>query len=272
MSKILPSGEGPQEAVIDFLKQVLEKNCCDFVLVPVKGPDEKSYSWVLLKDQTLLDQADPLPPVMTVQGGAALSSLTKHGGMGLKTAAVMRPCEIRAAVELFKLKQVELEDVILISIDCPGALPLAGYMDDPEEKSNQFKTVLEKWEPSEALRSVCRICHRFSLPFLLPSFPQESPAKENDGEAAPDLHVGIGKENDSIYLIPVTSKGESVMDQLGFSREDSLKDWESKIDKIGRRKQEEKELFSREWAAKLQGPDGFADSFDECINCHNCMR
>ena len=265
----MPAREGPRQAVIDFLKQALEKKGFDYLLIPVKGPDGVSYSWVLLKDESLLDSADPLPPVMTVQGGTALSSITKHGGSGFEIAAVMRPCEIRAAVELCKLKQVDLEDITLISIDCPGAVPLKDYMNEPEKNAETFNEILKKWEDSDALRPVCRVCHRFSLP----SFYLES-SNEKDGTGAPasDLHIGIGIDGKNIFLIPVTSKGKDLLENLDFSVEDPLEDWKSKTETVVKRKLKNKEQFSKEWQEKIQGPDKFADAFDECINCRNCMR
>ena len=42
-------------------------------------------------------------------------------------AAVMRPCEIRAFVELVKLKQGSTEEVLLIGIDCMGAYGNTDY-------------------------------------------------------------------------------------------------------------------------------------------------
>ena len=41
--------------------------------------------------------------------------------MGVRWAAVLRPCEIRAFVELVKLKQARTDELILISVDCLGA-------------------------------------------------------------------------------------------------------------------------------------------------------
>jgi formate dehydrogenase subunit beta len=271
--KVLPAEEGPHKAIINFLKQSLGKNCMDLLLIPVKGPDIKSYSWVLLKDESLLEQADPLPPVMTVQGGRGLSSITKHGKVGLQIAAVMRPCEIRAVVELSKLKQIDLENIILISIDCPGAMPLADYMNEADKIAASFKTILEKWEISDSLRPVCQICHRFSLSSLLPSSsPESSLEKDETASPASDLHIGIDNEKKSIFLIPVTPKGKGLLDKLGFSPEDSLELWESKVEEIRKKKLEKKEQFNQEWRTKIQGPDKFAAAFDECINCHNCMR
>ncbi len=40
-----------------------------------------------------------------------------------KVLVMLRPCEIRAYVELSKLTQVERESVIAVSIDCFGAIP-----------------------------------------------------------------------------------------------------------------------------------------------------
>jgi formate dehydrogenase subunit beta len=272
--KILPADEGSRKAVINFLKNSLEKNCFDVLLVPVKMPETKSYSWILLKDQSLLEQADPLPPIMTVQGGNALSSVTKHGDTNLRIGALMRPCEIRAAVELFKLKQIDLDNVCLISIDCPGAMPLSDYMVEPDKIAEAFKTISEKWVIDDALRPVCQICHRFSLASLLPSLEPESSSDRIEADLpSSDLHIGlIGTDDKSIILVPVTGIGKDLLEKLDLSAEDSLEDWESKAEKIRKAKLEKKEKFNQEWQSRIEGNDKFVAAFDECINCHNCMR
>jgi formate dehydrogenase subunit beta len=269
--KILPAKEGVDKAIIDFLKQSLEKKFFDAILVPVKVLDTESYAWVLLRDESLLDQADPLPPVMTVQGGRALSSLTKHGEINHKVAAVMRPCEIRAAVELFKLKQIDLDNITLISMDCPGAMPLSAYMADPEKTKNGFKKIMEKWEENSSLRPVCQICQRFSLTSDLP--PLSSAPQDDSGSSAPDLHIGLlGGDMKQIFLIPVSARGTELLEELGLSPQDSLKNWESKAKDIIDKKAKKRETFNNKWLTEIKGIDKFIEAFDECINCHNCMR
>jgi formate dehydrogenase subunit beta len=271
--KILPAEEEPRKAIINFLRQGLEKKCFDLLLIPLQEPETKSYSWVLVKDEELLEQANPLPPVMTVQGANALTGITKHGKMGFKIAVLLRPCEMRAVAELSKLNQIDLEDIVLISFDCPGAMPLSDYMKEPDKIAGNFDEILKRWEISESLRPVCQICHRFSLSSLLPSSFEESALQNSEsGSPVSDLHIGIGKENKNIFLIPVTSKGKDMLNNLEFAVEDSLQDWESKVEGIRKLKLENKEKFEQEWQSKIQGPDNFADAFDECINCHNCMR
>jgi formate dehydrogenase subunit beta len=187
----------------------------------------------------------------------------------------MRPCEIRAVAELSKLKQIDLEDIALISIDCPGAMPLTDYMNEPDKMAEIFKTVFEKWEISDSLRPVCQICHRFSLASLLPSSSQETSLSDGEEMAlpAPDLHVGIiDKEKKTISLIPVTSKGKAILDTLDLSPQDSLQDWELKVKEIREKKLKKRDSFEQEWSTKIEGPDKFSAAFDECINCHNCMR
>ncbi|MDH5385016.1 MAG: 4Fe-4S dicluster domain-containing protein [Candidatus Aminicenantes bacterium] len=272
--KTLPAKEGVNKAITDFLKQSLEKKCFEAILVPVKVLDTESYAWVLLKDESILDQADPLPPVMTVQGGRALSSLTKHGEIKHKVAAVMRPCEIRAAVELFKLKQINLDNITLISMDCPGAMPLSGYMADPEKTKNTFTKIMEKWEENDSLRPVCQICQRFSLPSHLPPSPPLSSADQNDPDSsASDLHIGLlGGDMKQIFLIPASAKGTELLEKLDLSPQDSLKNWESKVKEIIEKKIKKRETFNKKWLAEIKGMSKFIEAFDECLNCHNCMR
>jgi len=153
-------------------------------------------------------------------------------------------------------------------------MPLSDYMDDPEKTSNTFKKIFENWEDSDSLRPVCQICHQFSFSSLLSSSSQESVSKESETDLpASDLHIGLlGGENKKIFLIPITSKGKEIFDKFDLSFQDSLENWESKVKEIRDKKLKKRKTFHKEWQTKIEGSDKFIAAFDECINCHNCMR
>lgn len=254
--KTLPAEKSIKDAVLNIFKKALADNIVDAVLIPAKVPDTDAYSWILLQDESLFDIADPLPPVMNVQGGRALSSFSKKGELDLKIAALMRPCEIRAAVELLKLHQVDLDNVTLVSIDCPGAMPLRDYMNDPKKINDSFKKISEQWEISESLRPACQHCHRFSL---------------MDGTGS-DLHIGLLGENNKVTLISNSPTGQDVMDKLGFEPKDSLDKWKATKEKLVKEKSKKRESFLKEWQEKIKKTDGFFNELNKCINCHNCMN
>jgi formate dehydrogenase subunit beta len=254
--KSLPVEKSIKDTVFNIFKKTFKENIFDALLIPAKVPDTDAYSWILLQDESLFDIADPLPPVMTVQGGRALSSFSKNGELELKIAALLRPCETRAAIELFKLHQIDLNNVTLISIDCPGAMPLADYMNDPKKTGDSFKKISEKWEISESLRPACQNCHRFSLM----------------NGTGPDLHIGLFGDSNKVTLIANSSKGNDLLDKLGFEPKDSLDKWKAEKEKLVKEKTKKRESFLKEWQEKTKNPDGFFNELNKCINCHNCMN
>ncbi len=241
------------DKILEFLKDGLDKRCFDAVLIPVKVPAGDSYAWVLIKDKSLLQDASPLPPIMGVQGAKALSSITRNGGRK-KIAAVMRPCEIRAAVELFKLEQIELKNIFLISIDCPGVLPLKEWLENIDKGKDTFKKALEKWG-SGNMREVCQMCYRFSM-----------------ADTFQDLHIGIMKEK--VLFIPNTSKGRDVLSELDITppADKDITEWKDKVKKIAEERKKKRKQAQSELRTKVAGLDKLLDIFSRCINCHNCMR
>jgi formate dehydrogenase subunit beta len=271
--KIIPVDGENRKTIIDLMKQLLEKKCLDAILVPSQVPDTDFYTWLLVQEGSLLDLCDPLPPVMTVQGGKALSSLTKHGEMEANIGVLMRPCEIEAVVELHKLKQIDLDHIILFSIDCPGTVPLSDYMRDPQKMAENFKESIKKWGESESLRPICQICDRFSLFPFAPSSPKSSLSQGGADLPASDIHIGLlGGNDEKIFLWPVTQRGKDLLEKLDLSVHDSLEIWESKVEEVREEKLKKRTAFHDEWSTKIKGVDNFAAIFDECINCHNCME
>jgi formate dehydrogenase subunit beta len=184
-----PAKEGVNEGIISFAREALSKECFDAVLMTAKMPKSDMLAHVLIADETLLGDACPLCPVMPIQGARVISSLTGHGKGKKKIGVLVRPCEARATIELAKLGQVDLENITIITMDCPGVIPLSDYFEDAGKGDKVFEDAFQNWN-SEPMRPVCQICDKFS------------------SAGAEDLHIGImGAKGGSILLIPHSPKG-----------------------------------------------------------------
>jgi formate dehydrogenase subunit beta len=251
---LLPAEGGVQKGIIDFVKRALKQGAFDAVLIPSRVSTGDSFAYWLVQDESFLEGASPLSPIMPVQGARAISSLTRHGKGKKKIAVVMRPCEARATVELAKLGQVDLENMILITVDCPGVMPLSDYFRDPTKGDEVFKDAYQDWD-SKPMRPVCRICDKFSA---------------SGGE---DLHVGtLGTSSGNILLIPYSAKGEDILNKLGLPLKEDISGWEAEVKSLTEERKKKREQANEALRADIEGIDKLAEAFSACINCHNCMR
>ncbi len=250
---ILPVEKNISETVIDFLKKGLDKKCFEAVILPKRVPSGDSFAYLLIKDESIIEGTSPLPPVIPVQGAKVISNLTRLGNAKKKILAIMHPCEIRATVELFKLKQAGLDNLLFMSFDCPGVLPLADYLENPEKNDQIYQQAYQKWENKD-VRPVCKICTEFSAP-------------------ASDLHIGLlGADKGKFFLISVSPEGEGILDSLGLKTDDSLDSWETEVKKLKKEKENKRKEAHRVQKTEVEGPDKLLETFSKCINCHNCMR
>ena len=74
---------------------------------------------------------------------------------GMKMLLLLRPCEIRAYVELIKLTQIERESVIAVSVDCFGTVSSKEDLPDLPDDPAALKAFLEK---SDKIRTACKAC------------------------------------------------------------------------------------------------------------------
>jgi formate dehydrogenase subunit beta len=239
---VIKAADGASKAVVGLLKTLLEKNIFEAVIVPV-GTNE-GYNYVLTENSELLNKAEIMPPVMSVQGGKVLQALTRHGKSG-KVAAVMRMCEIQAAVELSKLKQTDLENVFFISLDCKGVTPLSAYLED---HSNAGKK----------LRPLCEICTYFSV-------------FEDEKVEAVDIQVAtMGVQDGQILLIPISLQGKEMLEKLGLDEKQDTGKWVKETDKLRNQRIAAREKSLAETKETVKGLKGLAEAFSRCIECHNC--
>jgi formate dehydrogenase subunit beta len=241
--------EGVQQAITDLLRRGLDEKAFDAVLVPARVPAGDSFAWLLVRDSAVLDEAQPLPPVISVQGARAIYRFARRGVAG-KAAAVLRPCEVRATTELAKLKQVDLDGLVLISMDCPGAIPLKTYLDDPQQGDADFER-LSNGDETMA-REVCKTCHLFSRP-------------------ASDLHFAtLGADNGQAAVIAASDEGRAVLEKLGMAEATSLDAWERAV---AERQEQRKQARAQAQAAfrqEVAGTEKLLETLSQCINCHIC--
>lgn len=263
---VLPAEDGLEKAVISWLKTTLDNEIFDAVLLPVATPAGDSFAYLLLQDPTMVEGASPLPPVMPVQGGKAISRLTMRGASNKRIAAVVRPCEARAAIELSKLKQAHLDNLWLITLDCPGVLPLADYLEAPDAAAAGFAEARAQGDRSP-MRPTCHICNHFSI--------RQAPGC--------DLHVGTMMETDgTALLISGSFKGDQVLEKMealagdNGESDDSLEDlinaWGARVDELAAAQTGRREETHAALQESIAGPANLLDVFSTCINCHNCQR
>lgn len=249
---IISAKPNTKEAIIGILEKAMDQGVFDAVLIPMRVPAGDSFVYVLIKDKSLLKDAVPLSPIMSVQGAHAVSSVTRLGKGNMKVAAVMRPCEIRATVELAKLGQTNLENITLISMDCPGVLPMSDFLSDPTKSMKLFDDAVQKWD-DKIMRPVCQICNKSSM-------------------VAGDIHIGtLGAKKDTFLIISNSQKGNDVLDKLDIALKDSIDSWQANVKNISEEKQKKRKNALKDLKSDIGGIDNLLDAFSQCINCHNCM-
>jgi formate dehydrogenase subunit beta len=242
-------------SINSFLRSLLEKKLLDALLVPLKLPSGSMVAAALVSDPEMLKDANPLAPVMPVSTARIVSSMTKVAPSQKKVGVVLRSCELRALIELVKLKQASLDNLVLIGIDCYGTYSVADYEKFSGETPALAEELIKKGGDDPRLREACQVC--------------EYPSPLNA-----DLVIGlIGVETAKRFLVEAASpEGERLLEALELSEGDSgeAKKREAAIaDLTASRTKRKEELFGQ-YQSELSGLDNMLSTFASCINCHNC--
>lgn len=154
-------------AVRELLKSLFMNGIVDALLVPVEVPSADQVAPKLVGDPRLVDNANPLAPVMRLNS-ASLMSRVPSGKGASHIGAVLRPCELRAVIELAKAGTVGLDRFVLIGIDCLGTYEREAYAQIARASLYHHSPTDEmlRWTRQGPiapyrLRSACQICERF---------------------------------------------------------------------------------------------------------------
>jgi len=253
--KQIPGAEGGVPAVLRrLLADLLEKGLVDAVLTPRPVPGGGNLAQALVDKPALLADADPVAPVMPVQSARILSALTA-GGAPYRLAAVLKACEVRAAVELAKLKQVDLGRVVLIGIDCLGtyepndyaALVAAGQ--DPTAHALAAAAAGAVTPlAGAAFREACQMC--------------EQPIAE--GCALSVALLGGGGQ-------ALVSGAAELLEVLGYPEAPEPAGRAVAVAALVAERTATRDCMLGEVRARVHDMDGLLAEFGRCIRCYNCM-
>ena len=245
-----------RETLKDFLQGLLEKDLVEAVLVPVELPYGTNVVQTLVSNPEKLEAANPFAPVLPVNSANILSAMTRTGSSERKIAAVLRPCELRAVVELSKLRQVNLENILLIGIDCYGTYSINDYaklVEEGKSPTDSVLTLVKEGTDDELLREACRVCE-YPYPLIA------------------DIVVGLfGMDIDSgVILQGMTEQGEKVLEAMELKDSSDGEKRQAEIEKtVAIRKQKRDELFAKT-EEEMSGEEKLLPVFARCVNCHNC--
>ncbi|HSF80443.1 MAG TPA: 4Fe-4S dicluster domain-containing protein [Anaerolineales bacterium] len=255
MLGLLPLKNGNMLAAVQgFLQTLLANDLVDAIYVPLES-GEGTILPALVTDPAFLEQANPLAPVMPVNGARAVSALTQKKAPA-RLGVVLRACEIRALVELVKLQQASLEGVLLIGLDCLGTYEIPDYLAMQSGGLfclEDYLEVARRGEklPGPDLRQACQMCTQ--------SIPEHT-----------DIHIMIYGEGVEAGVY-VQAQGE-IAEKVALSPAPDRPDLRQNVlEKISTARQEQRLAETAALQAKLGSNGTFAGLFAACLRCHNCM-
>lgn len=244
----------------EFFRSILQLEDVSAILVPQHFPMKNMVMPTLVTDPEKLGGADPLAPVFPMNASKIVSRLTRKS-MGVKVAVVLRPCEIRAFIELLKLKQGRIEDVVLVGIDCLGAYRNTDYFrfvgDNVTEATTQFYQNALSGKGTAVndvdLTPACKAC-------------------EHPVPNGADILIGLfGVDTNKNLLVQAqTSKGEDLYKKLDLSdTEEPLERTAAVESLIAKRTAYRDKMFAENTEA-TNSLEKLNTYLANCVNCYNC--
>jgi formate dehydrogenase subunit beta len=248
-----------EQAIRELLRSLLENGQVKGVLVLGKvGGVNGGVAYSLFTDPDAFGEdgaAQPLLPFMPANAGGLLSRLTLKGPLTESVAAVIRPCEIRAFIELVKLNQCSMDNILLISSTCGGVYPLnAGLNGVLEETLTGYWEAVKQGLFNDDVRSTCRACTNF-----LPENADITIALLGETEVDSQCTFYLNTEKGCAFVERLEGLiGTRLSGELENKLIPSIRD---------RRKAYREEFF----AGIEIGQAGLIHTFGRCIDCHACM-
>ena len=253
--------DGINHSIADVFRHMLEKQIVKAVMVPAKQPNGQMVMQTLITNPAALDAIEPFAPVSAVSAAKLAAALTNKPS-GQPVAVVLRNCEIRAFIELIKLHQGNMDDVIVVGTDCLGRYENRDFNRLSSENKDLTKAFLElatgdsrhKQVLGAEIATACKSC-LYPIP-----------------EAA-DVNLCIvgAQPAKQIWLLAQSVKGDGVLNTLGLATsEETPAEREKAVGQLIESNKAFREQSLAAFAEKTSDLEGLSSVLSSCINCYNC--
>jgi formate dehydrogenase subunit beta len=242
-------------AIRRFLADLLQKKLVDALLVPLELPTGDNVVPTIVSNPEQLQRANPLAAVMPVSSSRLVSRITLVSPSPERLGVVLRSCELRALIELVKLKQASLDNLLLIGIDCFGTYSIDDYgklVQEGSSPTEHYLNGIKEGKEDALLRKACQSCE----------YPVPMGADLTIGLLGADLDKGL-------LLAAGTPEGEKVINELGLE-DAKAEDREAAIAELMAERAHKREEMLKQAREEVHGLDKLMAALAPCINCHNC--
>lgn len=248
------------ESLNDFLKKVLQEGELTGLMVARHLPAQNSVMPALITDVEKIDGSDPLAPAFPLNAAKVVSKLTRKPLPG-QVAVVLRPCEIRAFIELVKLKQGRLEDVILIGFDCLGTYSNINYPRFTKGEGGAstpgfYKNISEGKGTARDdfdLSPACKAC--------------EFPVPDNADIAIQLIGADL---NDHLIIKANTDKGEDLLGKLKLADAEEPAGRKQALEDLVKKRLAYRDRMFEEASEATNDIEKLTSYLANCVNCYNC--
>jgi formate dehydrogenase subunit beta len=260
VNSILKSNGDIFETAKDFFVKLFEEGIIDYLLIPQRISNGRTLTQTLVKGVDNLEGINPFSPVMAINS-AKLVAQVGSTEKDKKVGVVVKPCEIRALIELVKLGQAKLDNLVIIGIDCAGTFEIEAWAKLVEEAGDAVPKETEilkdiysgkmDYHDEDApirLRSSCQICDSFS-------------------HDKADITMSIMGMEDDILLTLESDLAE----KLGLETAEEPQSHKDVFEDLKSSRTYKRESALDEFRDKMQSMNDLADILSTCTRCYACQ-
>jgi len=256
----------PLRAVRNFIAAIWRHAGLDGVFVPLPKLPKNTVHAVIIRHPDELGKVNPILPLMKINIARLIPELLQRNPEK-RLAVVLRPCEMRAFVEMAKRSAYAPKDVTTICIDCLGTYPPADFAWRAQRKGSPDKLTQENIQfarqgglTAYRYRSSCQLC--------------VSPDAEYG-----DVNIGI-LGLPARQQILVSSRTDAIADHLalplltdGVAPQTLVNQRKHLLAKLAERRNRTHERVIAGLSEILPTDvEGLINLFKECGECQRCME
>lgn len=255
---LLNNKENTVKTINEFLNTLFKSEVIKYLLYPRILDTNNVAFQCLTKNKKDFSDNGLFVPVMPVNSAKAISEFS-FKNFNDKVGVLIRPCEAKAVIELIKLKQIDPENLVVITFDCLGIINPKDFQDElsaGKEITELREENIKKYTKGETLfeeklRKSCSACI--------------SPVYESD------IHIGLIGTEDSINITLKDEIYEKIKENIaGETEEPGVGPRKDLLGNIIKKKSLQRENIIKEFKGKVKNIDELLNKFSLCMRCYNC--